>query len=88
VTEPAEIESAGDRRYRLVRQAIEDLRPFLRADGGDCELVSIEDDLVRVKMTGACVGCMFASATIGGVQERLIAALGVPLRVVPVPSFR
>jgi len=88
VTEPAEIDSAADRRYRLVRQAIEDLRPFLRADGGDCELVSIEDDLVRVKMTGACVGCMFASATIGGVQERLIAALGVPLRVVPVPSFR
>ncbi len=81
-------ETAADQRYRLVSQAIEDLRPFLRADGGDCELVSIEDDIVRVKMSGACVGCQFASATIGGVQERLIAALGVPLRVVPVPSFR
>jgi NifU-like protein len=80
--------SLADRRYQLISQAIEELRPFLRADGGDCELVGVEYDLVRVKMTGACVGCMFASATISGVQERLIAALGMPLRVVPVPSFR
>lgn len=82
------IESPADRKHRLVSQAIEDLRPFLRADGGDCELVGIEDDIVRVKMTGACVGCMFASGTIGHVQERLVAALGMPLRVVPVPGER
>jgi NifU-like protein len=88
MTMQAEIESRTDRRYRLISQAIEDLRPFLKADGGDCELVGVEDDLVRVKMSGACVGCQFASATISGVQERLIAALGMPLRVVPVPSFR
>jgi hypothetical protein len=48
--------------------------PFLRADSGDCELVGIDDDLVRVKMTG--------------VQERLIAALGTPLRVISVPHVR
>jgi NifU-like protein len=88
MTEQAEVESAADRQFRLVSQAIEELRPFLRADGGDCELIGIEDDLVRVKMTGACIGCQFASATIGGVQERLIAALGRPLRVVPVPHVR
>ncbi len=84
----AEIETTAERKYRLVSQAIDELRPFLKADGGDCELVGIEDNVVRVKMTGACVGCMFASATISSVQERLIAALGMPLRVVPVPSFR
>jgi NifU-like protein len=88
MTVPVEIESAADRRYRLVSQAIEQLRPFLRADGGDCELVGIEDDLVRVKMTGACIGCQFASSTISGVQERLIATFGMPLRVVPVPHVR
>jgi NifU-like protein len=70
-------ETAADRSFRLVGQAIEDPRPFLRADGGDCELVGIEDDIVRVKMSGASVGCQFASIT-----------LGLPLRVVPVPSFR
>ena len=88
MTVQTEIETAADRRFRLVSQAIEELRPFLRADGGDCELVGIEDDLVRVKMTGACVGCMFASATISGVKERLVAALGMPLRVIPVPHVR
>lgn len=80
--------SQGDRRYRLISQAIDDLRPFLRADGGDCELVGIEGNLVRIRMSGACIGCQFASATISGVQERLIAALGMPLRVVPVASGR
>jgi NifU-like protein len=88
MTVQTKIESPAERRYRLVSQAIEDLRPFLRSDGGDCELVSIEDDLVRVKMTGACIGCQFASATIGGIQERLVAALGMPLRVIPVPHIR
>ena len=81
-------ETATDRRYRLVSQAIEDLRPFLKADGGDCELVDVEGDVVRVRMSGACIGCQFASATIMGVQERLIAALGMPLRVIPVPFGR
>jgi len=75
-----------DRLYQLVTQAIEDLRPHLKADGGDCELVSIEDDLVRVRMTGACFGCQFASTTLGHVQERLIAATGRVLRVAPVVS--
>lgn len=78
-------ETTADRRYRLISQAIEDLRPFLKADGGDCELVGVEDNMVKVRMTGACIGCQFASATIGGVQERLIASLGMPLRVIPVP---
>lgn len=87
MTVQTETESAADRRYRLISEAIEGLRPFLRADGGDCQLVGVEDNIVRVKMSGACVGCQFASATISGVQERLIAALGMPLRVVPVPSF-
>jgi NifU-like protein len=78
-------ENATDRRYRLISQAIEELRPFLKADGGDCELIDVEDNIVRVRMTGACVGCVFASATINSVQERLVASLGMPLRVIPVP---
>jgi NifU-like protein len=78
-------ETAADRRYQLISEAIEELRPFLKADGGDCELVGVEDNMVKVRMTGACIGCQFASATISRVQERLIASLGMPLRVVPVP---
>ena len=85
---PPAIETADERRYRLVAQAIEELRPHLQRDGGDCELVAVEGDVVRVRMRGACIGCQFASATISGVQERLIALLGMPLRVIPVPTFR
>lgn len=71
-------------KITLIEKAIEDLRPYLKRDGGDCELVDIEGNTIYVKLTGACVGCHMASVTIAGVQERLIATLGVPLRVIPV----
>ena len=41
-----------------VEAALEKVRPALQRDGGDVELVSVEEDkgLVRVKLTGACGG--------------------------------
>ena len=71
-------------KITLIEKAIEELRPYLKRDGGDCELVDIDGNTIYVKLTGACVGCHMASVTIAGVQERLIATLGVPLRVIPV----
>jgi NifU-like protein len=71
-------------KIALIEKAIEDIRPYLKRDGGDCELVDVEGNKIFVKLTGACVGCHMASVTISGVQERLIAMLGVPLRVIPV----
>ena len=73
-------------KIRVIEAAIEELRPFLRADGGDCELVDVDGDRVLVRLSGACVGCQMASVTVGGIQERLIAKLGHPLRVIPVPG--
>ena len=84
VAPPAKLSTL--QRLRLIEQAIEDLRPTLRRDGGDCQLVDIEDDLVSIKLTGACTGCQMASVTIEGIQQRLVEALGQPLRVVPVPT--
>jgi NifU-like protein len=72
-------------RIRLIEAAIEELRPYLKADGGDCELVDVDGDRVLVRLSGACVGCQAASVTINGIQERLAAKLGRPLRVIPVP---
>lgn len=71
-------------RIKLIDRAIEELRPFLQQDGGDCELVDVEGNTISVRLSGACVGCQMASVTISGVQQRLMEKLGMPLRVVPV----
>jgi NifU-like protein len=68
----------------VIEQAIQDIRPYLQRDGGDCELVDVEGNTIYVKLKGACVGCHMASMTVAGVQERLMTKLGVPLRVIPV----
>jgi NifU-like protein len=73
-----------EERIELISSAIEELRPHLKADGGDCELVEIKDNTAFVKLTGACIGCQMASVTLSGVQQRLIEKTGMPLRVVPV----
>jgi NifU-like protein len=71
-------------RIRLIEQTIEDLRPSLKADGGDCELVDVDGNTVFVRLSGACVGCQMASVTVAGIQQRLSTRLGIPLRIVPV----
>jgi NifU-like protein len=74
------------KKMRLIEEAIEELRPYLKKDGGDCELIDVDGNNVMVSLTGACTGCQMASVTVSGIQERLIAKLGVPVRVVPVKS--
>ncbi len=67
-----------------IEAALAELRPRLKADGGDCQLVGVEGDVVRVRMTGACAGCQLASMTVLGVRMKLIEKLGFPVKVVPV----
>lgn len=47
-----------------VEKAIEDVRNFLKAEGGDCEIVEAKDGIVKVKLTGACRGCPFSAITL------------------------
>ncbi|NEW91472.1 Fe-S cluster assembly protein NifU [Rhodopseudomonas sp. BR0M22] len=68
----------------LIAEAIEELRPHLQRDGGDCEFVSLDGNIVYVRLTGNCVGCQLSSVTLSGVQARLAEKFGRPLRVVPV----
>jgi len=74
-------------KIKLIEQTIEEIRPSLQRDGGDCELVDVEGNRVMVKLIGACVGCHLSSATIEGVQARLVEAVGAPLIVVPVTPY-
>lgn len=55
-----------------VEKALEGLRSFLQQDGGDIELVDIDDGVVKVKLIGACVGCPGAQMTLTmGIEKRL-----------------
>ena len=58
---------------KIVLKAIDDLRPYLRNDGGDMELVEItSDNRVIVKLLGACQTCSVSSVTMkAGLEENL-----------------
>jgi Fe-S cluster biogenesis protein NfuA len=47
-----------------VEQALNDIRPSLQLDGGDVELVAVENGIVRVRLTGACGGCPMSQMTL------------------------
>ena len=56
-----------------IKQVIEKIRPQLQMDGGDIELISIEDDgVVKVRLLGHCAGCMHAQQTLTYGVERAI----------------
>ncbi len=52
---------------------IDKVRPYLQRDGGDIEVVNIEDGIVYVKMLGACDGCMAIDITLKqGIETMLL----------------
>jgi Fe-S cluster biogenesis protein NfuA len=55
-----------------IEAALEKIRPALQADGGDVELVAVEDGVVSVKLTGACDGCPMATMTLKTGIERIL----------------
>ncbi|MFZ5801408.1 MAG: NifU family protein [Candidatus Omnitrophota bacterium] len=55
-----------------VEKALESIRPSLQADGGDIQLVSIEDGVVKVQLQGACGGCPMSQQTMSlGVEKAI-----------------
>jgi len=49
---------------KKVQEALNEIRPFLESDGGNIELVSIIDDIVKVKLLGNCVSCSVNQMTL------------------------
>lgn len=47
-----------------VEEALSEIRPFLESDGGDIELLSINNNIVEVKLTGNCVSCSVNQMTL------------------------
>lgn len=56
-----------------IENALEQVRPFLKADGGDISLLEITDDnVVKVKLHGACKGCSISHITMkAGIEEAI-----------------
>ncbi len=56
-----------------VQAALDEIRPFLQADGGDVELVDVtEDNIVHVRLQGACGGCPMSQMTLkSGIEQRV-----------------
>ncbi len=55
-----------------VQKVIDEVRPHLIADGGDVELVGVEDGVVKVRLKGACAGCPMSTMTIKWGIENLL----------------
>ena len=56
----------------LVQAAIDKIRPMLKADGGDVELVDVEDGVVKVRLQGACAGCPMSQMTLKNGIEKIL----------------
>ncbi|UCG28686.1 MAG: NifU family protein [Bacteroidales bacterium] len=66
-----------DKKNKLIDRingALNHVRPYLQADGGDISLVEVTDEMiVKVKLTGACHGCPFSMQTLkSGVEQAIV----------------
>lgn len=59
-----------------VEKVIEEIRPFLQADGGNIELIDVQEGVVKVRLIGACGSCPMSQMTLKrGVEARLKAKI-------------
>jgi Fe-S cluster biogenesis protein NfuA len=66
-----------------IEKALSDIRPALQADGGDVELVDVENGIiVKVRLTGACSGCPMSQMTLKqGIEQHIKKAVPEVLSV-------
>jgi Fe-S cluster biogenesis protein NfuA len=55
-----------------VKAVLDKIRPSLQADGGDVELVAVEEGIVKVRLKGACAGCPMSQMTLKNGIEKLL----------------
>jgi len=69
-----------------VERALQSIRPFLNADGGDIEVVDITDDMeLQVMMTGSCDTCQMKDSTMkGGVEGTIMSSVPEIKRVIAI----
>lgn len=55
-----------------VQEVLDKLRPYIQRDGGDVELVEVEEGIVRVRLLGACGSCPSSTITLKAGIERAL----------------
>jgi len=55
-----------------VEAALNKIRPMLQADGGDVELIDVNDGVVTVRLQGACKGCPMSQMTLKNGIEKML----------------
>ncbi|HEX7057803.1 MAG TPA: NifU family protein [Bacilli bacterium] len=65
-------EQTGNEMYDEVLDVLDKLRPFLHRDGGDVELVDVEDGIVKLRLMGACGHCPSSTVTLKAGIERAL----------------
>lgn len=87
-TEPAASAEASDPRaltLENVERALDELRPYLMADGGNVEVVEIDGPIVKVRLQGACGSCPSSTMTLKmGIERKLREAIPEVSEVVQV----
>ncbi|MCD9023942.1 NifU family protein [Cohnella silvisoli] len=65
--------NAPSTQYDEVLDVLDKLRPFLQRDGGDVELVDVEDGIVKLRLMGACGSCPSSTITLkAGIERALL----------------
>lgn len=84
-TESAEITylPADNPIYAKVQEALDNIRPYLQADGGDCQMLGIREDMtVDLRLVGACGSCPMSTMTLrAGVEQAIKRAVPEIVRV-------
>lgn len=61
-----------EKAISLIKKTLKKIRPYLNADGGDIDFVKYENNLVYVRLLGACIGCSSSEDTINNSVEALL----------------
>lgn len=70
------------KKIDIIKNAIEEIKPYINADGGDIEFIKYENNYVYIHLSGACASCLGIDSTINNgiyiyLHERLNEIKGV-----------
>ena len=84
---PVKPQLTNYQRIRKIEDTLEAIRPMLQRDHGDVTLIEVDGKKIYVALSGACQGCQMEAATLGGIQHKLVEALGELVQVLPVGAM-